>query len=91
VSVGVLGLIVVRDGNGPEGSETPLPVFPYERHSRRRLTMGRLRSPPPSALLLLLGALDPHRAEAGVFVTNVCLKLLLFVFERLDCIHIGKL
>jgi len=53
--------------------------------------MGRLRSPPPSASLLLLGALDPHRAEAGVFVTNVRLKLLLFVFERLDCIHIGKL
>jgi hypothetical protein len=42
-------------------------------------------------LSLLLDALDPDRAEAGVFVTNVCLKLLLFVFECLDRVHIRKL
>ena len=44
-----------------------------------------------SALSLLLDVLDPDHAEAGVFVANVCLKLLLFDIECLDRVHIGKL
>jgi hypothetical protein len=42
-------------------------------------------------LSLLLDALDPDRAEAGVFIANVGLKPPLFVIEGLDRVHIGEL
>jgi hypothetical protein len=45
----------------------------------------------PYASSLLLDALDPDRTEAGVFAADVCFKLLLFVFECLDRVDIGKL
>ena len=47
--------------------------------------------PPPSALSLLLDALDPDHTEAGVLLTNVFLKLRLFGTECLKRVHIGKL
>jgi hypothetical protein len=42
-------------------------------------------------LSLLLDTLDPDRAEAGVFIANVCLKLLLFDIECPERVHVGKL
>jgi hypothetical protein len=47
--------------------------------------------PPPCALSLLLGAFDPERAEAGVFIADVGLKSSLFFVEDLDRVHIGEL
>jgi hypothetical protein len=61
------------------------------RQSKTRLAAGCWRRPQPFASLLLLDAFDPNRAEAGVFGTDVCFNLLLFVFECLEKVDIGKL
>lgn len=62
------------------------------RHSvSKRAKAGRSRSPPPLSLSLLLDALDSYGAEAGVFIANVCLKLLLFGIERLERVDIREL
>jgi hypothetical protein len=44
-----------------------------------------------SAPSLLLDALDADGSEAGVFAADIGLKLLLFFFECLDGVDIGKL
>jgi hypothetical protein len=56
-------------------------------HGQRVTSVARC----PYASSLLLDALDPDRTEAGVFAADVCFKLLLFVFECLDRVDIGKL
>ena len=52
---------------------------------------GRSRSPPPSPVSLLLDALDPNDAEAGVLTANVRHVPPLFVFKCLERVHITEL
>ena len=57
-----------------------------------RADSGSLAQPAaPYESSLLLDALYPDRTEAGVFAADVCFNLLLFVFECLDRVDIGKL
>ena len=58
----------------------------------RNLARGRKASEPAaSPSSLLLDALDPDDAEAGVFAADVRYIMLLFFFERLERVHISEL
>src|SRR6202020_2604101 len=61
-----------------------------DRRVKERLRTLSGRPPPPSSSLLL-DALDPDDAEAGVFIAKVRLKYVLFGVECLDRVHISEL
>ena len=63
---------------------------PRARRPKPVRGLGRLQPPAPSSSLLL-DALDPDDAEAGVFIADVRLKCVLFGVECLDRFHISEL
>ncbi len=81
-----LALEALNSRLGPEGDSAP-----PQNEPRRRLSAGRWYSPPPSALSLLLDALNTEDAEAGVLTANLGHIALLFVLERLDPVHVREL